>query len=133
MRLTSIEVGGGWISMARTGDGWLGYNYDRDNAGDDWAILEPISIDEPGYYALHYWYSGDDSYTESFAVYYGNDSTPQAMAHKLADFPEVKQGAYQEAVNILHITEPQDICIGFHCYSPKNQHILIQQQLLVRD
>lgn len=128
-----IEVGGGWISMARTGDGWLGYNYDRDNAGDDWAILEPISIDEPGYYALHYWYSGDDSYTESFAVYYGNDSTPQAMAHKLADFPEVKQGAYQEAVNILHITEPQDICIGFHCYSPKNQNwITIDDVSLVK-
>ena len=55
------------------------------------------------------------------------------MAHKLADFPEVKQGTYQEAVNILHITEPQDICIGFHCYSPKNQNwITIDDVSLVK-
>lgn len=119
-----IEIGGGWINMARTGDGCLGYNYDRDNAGDDWAILEPIAIDEPGYYALHFWYSGDDTYTESFAVYYGNDSTPQAMTNKIVEFPGFSRGEYQESVSILHITEPQTICIGFHDFSPANQNWL---------
>ena len=49
-----------WWNLAHTGNYCLAYNYDKYNNGDDWAILEPIEITEPGYYALKFWYSGDD-------------------------------------------------------------------------
>ena len=56
-----------WFSMARTGMGCLAYNYDKENAADDWVILEPINV-EAGYHVLKFWYSGSDNHPEKFAV-----------------------------------------------------------------
>ena len=57
-----------WWSLAHTGDVCLAYNYDKYNNGDDWAFLEPIKIEEAGYYALKFWYSGDDTHPEKLGV-----------------------------------------------------------------
>lgn len=46
-----------WWSLSHTGDYCLAYNYDKQNNGNDWAILDPIAITEPGYYVLKFWYS----------------------------------------------------------------------------
>ena len=113
-----------WWSLAHTGDYCLAYNYDKNNNGDDWAILEPITIEEAGYYVLKFWYSGDDSHPEKLRVCYGNDATPAAMTNQIVEYAPFAHGAYEESINILYIEQPQDICIGFYAFSDKDENWL---------
>lgn len=116
-----IGVGSMWFSMARNGVGYLGYNYDKTNNADDWFILEPIKV-EAGYYALKFWYSGDDNHPEKFSVHYGNTGTPEAMTNKIVEYAPFAKGAYQESINILHFDEAQTIYIGFYAFSDKDEN-----------
>ena len=116
-----IGVGSAWFSMARTGIGYLGYNYDKNNNADDWFILEPIKV-EPGYYALKFWYSGDDNHPEKFSVHYGNTGSPEAMTNKIVEYAPFAKGEYQESINILHFDEAQTIYIGFYAFSDKDEN-----------
>ena len=113
----------GWFSMARTGMGCLAYNYDKENAGDDWVILEPIKV-EAGYHALKFWYSGSDNHPEKFAVYYGSEQTPQAMTNKIVEYAPFLSDPYVESINILYFDQPQTIYIGFHAFSDKDENWL---------
>lgn len=111
-----------WWNMARTGYYSLSYNYDKNNNGDDWAILEPIQIEEAGYYAFKFWYSTDDSYPESFAVYYGADQKVESMTNKVVEHKSVANDAYKESITILYFDKPQVVCFGFYCFTPKNMN-----------
>ncbi len=113
-----------WWSLAHTGDYCLAYNYDKNNNGDDWAILEPITVDEPGYYVLKFWYSGDDTHPEKLAVYYGNDATPESMTNKIVEYAPFARGEYEESINIFYIDQPQDVYIGFYAFSDKDENWL---------
>ena len=113
----------GWFSMARTGMGCLAYNYDKENAADDWVILEPINV-EAGYHVLKFWYSGSDNHPEKFAVYYGSDQTPQAMTHKIVEYAPFYSDPYVESINIIYFDQPQTIYIGFHAFSDKDENWL---------
>ena len=116
-----IGVGSGWFSMARNGVGFLGYNYDKTNNANDWFILEPIKVDA-GYYALKFWYSGDDNHPEKFSVHYGNACDPEAMTNKIVEYAPFARGAYDESINILHFDEPQTIYLGFYAFSDKDEN-----------
>lgn len=116
-----IGVGSGWWSMARSGVGFLGYNYDKQNNANDWFILEPIKV-EPGYYALKFWYSGDDNHPEKFSVHYGNACSPEAMTTKIVEYAPFARGAYEESINILHFDKAQTIYIGFYAFSDKDEN-----------
>lgn len=111
-----------WWNTARTGYYSLAYNYDRDNNGDDWAILDPISITEAGYYVLKFWYSTDDSYAESFKVCYGSEQTAEAMTNTIVDLNKVANSAYKESITIIYLDKPQQLCIGFYSYTDKDQN-----------
>lgn len=111
-----------WWSLAHTGDYCLAYNYDRNNNGDDWAILDPIEVKEAGYYVLKFWYSTDDTHAESFAVYYGAEQTPESMTTKIVDFNKVAHSAYKESITIFYIDKPQTLCLGFHSYTNKDEN-----------
>ena len=113
-----------WWNLAHTGDYCLAYNYDKNNNGDDWAILEPIKVDEPGYYVMRFWYSGDDTHPEKLAVYYGNEGSPSAMTQKIVEYAPFARSAYEESINILYIEEPQTIYFGFHAFSDKDENWL---------
>ena len=113
-----------WYNLARTGDYCLAYNYDKNNNANDWAILEPITIEEAGYYVLKFWYSGDDTHPEKLAVYYGNDATPEAMTNKIVEYAPFARGAYEESINIIYIDQPQTINIGFYAFSDKDENWL---------
>ena len=107
--------------MARSGVGFLGYNYDKNNNADDWMIMEPIKV-EPGYYALKFWYSGDDNHPEKFAVYYGSECSPEAMTNKIVEYAPFARGAYEESISIMHFDEAQTIYIGFYAFSDKDEN-----------
>ncbi len=112
---------GGWWTLARTGNNCLGYNYDNSNAGNDWAILEPILV-EPGYYALKFWYAATENHPEKLSVHYGNGSTPEAMTTKVLELNPITNATYQEAIVILNFTESQAVNFGFYAFSQKNEN-----------
>lgn len=116
-----IGVDLGWFNMARSGLGFLGYNYSKENNADDWFILEPINV-EPGYYALKFWYSGDDDHPEKFAVYYGNACDPTAMTTKVVEYAPFARGAYEESINIIKFDQAQAVYFGFYAFSDKDQN-----------
>ena len=113
-----------WWSLAHTGDYCLAYNYDKYNSGHDWVILEPITVSEPGYYVLKFWYSGDDSHPEKLGVYYGNAAAPESMTNKIVEYAPFARGSYEESINIFYIDQPQDIYIGFYAFSDKDENWL---------
>ncbi len=119
---------GGWFSLAYTGDGCLAYNYDSNNAGDDWAILEPINVD-PGYYVLKFWYSATDNHPEKLSVHYGNGSTPEAMTTKILEINPMSNSKYEEAIVILSFEEAQQVSFGFYSFSPKNENWILIDDL----
>ena len=118
-----IEVGSLWVNMARTGLGYAGYNYDKNNAGDDWLILEPINV-EAGYHVLKFWYAADDSHPEKLGVYWGNEQTPEAMTNKIVEYAPFLSNGYEESINILYFDKPQTIYIGFYAFSDADQNWL---------
>lgn len=111
-----------WWNFARTGYTCLTYNYDSDNAANDWAILEPIRIDEAGTYVLRFWYSGTDSHPEKLAVYYGNGGTPDDMKSLIVEYAPFARGSYEESVSLITIDSPQTIYIGFKAFSDKDEN-----------
>lgn len=113
-----------YYNFARTGYVCLGYNYDKENGGNDWAILEPITITEAGDYALRFWYSGDDNHPEKLGVYWGNGDTPTDMTNKIVEYAPFARGAYEESVSILHFDKPQTVFFGFYAFSDKDENWL---------
>ena len=113
-----------WYNLAHTGSFCLAYNYDKNNNADDWAFLEPITIEEAGYYVLKFWYSGDDNHPEKLGVYYGNAAAPESMTNKIVEYAPFARGAYEESINIIHIDQPQTIYIGFYAFSDKDENWL---------
>ena len=113
-----------WWNLARTGSYCLAYNYDKNNSGDDWAILEPIEIKEAGYYVLKFWYSGDDTHPEKLGVYYGTEGAPTAMTDTIVEYAPFARSAYDESINIFYIDQPKTIYIGFRAFSDKDENWL---------
>lgn len=112
-----------FVSMARTGRGCLGYNYNKENNGDDWAILEPISVDE-GYYVLRFYYAASENHPERLGVYYGSEAKPEAMKNEIVKYDPAENPTYAESVNIIHFDKAQKIYIGFHAFSDKDENWL---------
>lgn len=113
-----------YTNLAHTGDFCLAYNYDKNNNADDWAILEPIKIEEAGYYVLRFWYSGDDIHPEKLGVYYGNSATPEAMTNKVVEHAPFARSSYEESISIIYFDKPQTIFFGFHVFSNKDENWL---------
>lgn len=111
-----------YTNLSRTGDFCLAYNYDKYNNADDWAILEPIKVEEAGYYVFRFWYSGDDIHPEKLGVYYGNAATPEAMTNKVVEYAPFARSSYEESVNILYFDKPQTVFFGFHAFSDKDEN-----------
>ncbi|MBR2637468.1 MAG: choice-of-anchor J domain-containing protein [Bacteroidaceae bacterium] len=111
-----------WWNLAHTGDYCLAYNYNRDNNANDWAILEPISIEEAGYYVLRFWFSGDNTHPEKLGVYYGNEGTPSAMTNKIVEYAPFAHSEYVESINIIYLEKQSNLYIGFYAFSDKDEN-----------
>ena len=116
-----VEVGSFWVNLARTGYGYLGYNYDKEHAADDWIILEPINV-EPGYYVVRFWYSGDDNHNERLGFYWGNEQLPEKMTNKVVEYNPFARGAYEESINIIKFDKTQTIYFGFYAFSDPDEN-----------
>lgn len=119
-----VSVDAGFTNMARTGNGCLIYDYDSNNNGDDWVMLDPINV-EPGYYVLKFWYSNLQSYPEKLAVYWGNEAEPEAMTNKIVEYAPFSVNQYTESAQVLHFDKAQTIYFGFHAFSDKDQNVIL--------
>lgn len=127
----SINIDSGWFGkFARTGYGCLAYNYDSNNAADDWAFLEPIEM-EAGHYALKFWYSSTENHKERMRVYWGDAPTPEAMTNLLAEYDSIENETYLEGIHIFEVKEPGQVYIGFYCYSDANENWLVVDDLSI--
>jgi hypothetical protein len=117
-----INIDGGWFgSFARTGYGCLAYNYDKENAGDDWAFLEPVKM-KAGHYVFRYWYSATDGHPERLRVCYGTQPTPEAMTTVIAEYDPLVDPTYKEAIHIIDLKEDADIYFGFYSFSDADEN-----------
>lgn len=118
-----------WMPLQRTGNFCLGYNYNSDNAADDWAVLSPISV-EAGTYVLRFWLSStDDTHREKLGVYWGTGDTPTDMVNEVYVNDSIVQPAYQEVVSFLTFDKAQTIYLGFHAFSDKDQNWIVLDDL----
>ena len=127
-----LNISSGWFAMSRTGFGCLAYNYDKQNAGNDWAILEPIQV-KAGYHALKFWYSATENHPEKFAVYWGTEPTPEAMTHKIVEYNPAVNAGYEESINIVEFEKDQVVYIGFYCFSDADENWLTIDDLTLTE
>ena len=127
-----LNISSGWFAMSRTGFGCLAYNYDKQNAGNDWAILEPIQV-KAGYHALKFWYSATENHPEKFAVYWGTEPTPEAMTHKIVEYNPAMNAGYEESINIVEFEKDQVVYIGFYCFSDADENWLTIDDLTLTE
>lgn len=115
---------GFWSSFARTGSGCMMYDYDKNNAGDDWFITEGIQM-EPGYYSLKFWYSTMGEHNERMLVAYGKEQTPEAMTTQIVSYdPFNTNDAYLESASVVKIEEAGTYYFGFKSFSDKDENII---------
>jgi hypothetical protein len=118
----SRQVNGWFVSPARTDAYCIAYNYSKDNAADDWAIIDGIQMGA-GYHVLKFWVSTmDDSHVEGLHVFYGNEATPEAMTTEIASYDPFTTAEYIQKICIFELKEPQTVYIGFHATSPADQN-----------
>jgi hypothetical protein len=120
----TMPIESGWFNLAHTGNGCLFYTYDKNNAADDWAILDPIEV-EPGYYSLKFWYSSVNNHNERLNVFYGNGNTPADMKTKVVEYSPFNVEDYVESASVIHITEKQVIYFGFHAFSDADENDIL--------
>lgn len=125
-----VTYNGGWLWMSRTGSGCLAYNYDKENAGDDWAILEPITM-EAGHYALKFWYAATEDHPEKLRVCWGNAPTPEAMTNVIVEYNPMRNPTYEESINIVEIPEAGQIYFGFYAFSDADENWLTIDDLSI--
>ena len=116
-----INVGSFFGNFAHTGSSCLAYNYDSDNAADDWAFIEPLHM-EAGHYVVKFWYSATENHPERMKICYGNAASPEAMTNVIAEYNPMLNGKYQEAIHIFEIKEEGDYYIGFHAFSDADEN-----------
>lgn len=127
-----LEKNGGWSYFSRTGDWCLMYAYDKNNDADDWAILEPVSL-QPGYYSFKFWYASMGDHRERLEVYVGKEQTPEAMKTQVAVHNPFIEEEYVESASVVRIEEAGQYYFGFHALSEKDMNIIVIDDVSIEE
>lgn len=120
-----------WFSyFAHTGSACMAYNYDSENAADDWFFIDPLAL-EAGYYCLKFWYSALDNHPERLRVCYGTAPTPEAMTNTLAEYNPVDNSNYLESISIFQVPDDGKYYIGFYAFSDANENWLLVDDISI--
>jgi hypothetical protein len=116
----------GWIlPPGHTGSRYMMYDYDSNNDGDDWFVLEPIRL-TPGYYSFKFWYTSLGDHSERLAVYYGNTSQdPSTLTNLVVSYDPFHTEDFTESANVLHVTTEQVYYFGFKAFSTKDENDIL--------
>lgn len=116
--------------FSRTGEGFLGYNYNKENAADDWVVIDPLEV-EAGDYLMRFWYSATENHTERLKVCWGTAPTPEAMTNEICTIDPMTNDSYLESISLFKIPAAQKIFIGFHAYSDADENWLVIDDLSI--
>lgn len=125
-----IAINDFFTHFSRTGDACMGYNYNKNNAGDDWFFLEPITM-ETGWYVLKFWYSATENHPERLRVCYGNAPAPEAMTNVLVEYDPATNEHYLESINVFELKQSGKIYFGFYCFSDADENWLVIDDLSI--
>lgn len=116
-----IEIDGWFTKFALNGVASMCYNYDSENAADDWFFLDPLALDA-GTYCLKFWYSATENHPERLRVCYGTSPTPEAMVNTVCEYNPMTNVKYQEAIHFIEIPADGKYYIGFYAFSDANEN-----------
>ncbi len=119
-----IAIDSFFTKFSRSGSACMGYNYDKENAGDDWFFLDPLEM-EAGHYVLRFWYSATENHAERLKVCYGSAPTPEAMTNVLCEYNPLTNENYLESINVFELAESGKIYFGFYCFSDADENWLV--------
>ena len=119
----SITTNDFWASFSNTGEAAMVYDYDKNNAANDWFILEPISL-KAGYYSLKFWYSTMGDHPERLGVYYGTEKDPAKLTNTIVEYSPLVAPKYQESANVVNIKEDGIYYFGFKAFSDKDENVI---------
>lgn len=126
----SVGVNSFFSSFSRTGDGYIAYNYNSQNAANDWFMLDPLEV-EAGDYIIRFWYSATTNHPERLGVYWGTEATPEAMTNEICRIDPMTNDTFEESISIFNIPSAQKIFIGFYAYSDANENWMIIDDLSI--
>lgn len=126
----SIGTNSFFTNYSRTGAGFLAYNYNKENDGDDWVFIDPLEV-EAGKLLVKFWYSATENHTERMRVCWGDAPVPEAMTNVLVDLDNISNDTFMESASLIEIPVAQKIYIGFYCYSAKDENWLIVDDLSI--
>lgn len=118
-----IEADGFFTKFSRTGTMSMCYNYNKENAADDWFFLDPLQL-ESGTYCLKFWYSATENHVERLRVCYGNAPVPEAMVNTICEHNPVTNEKYAESIQFIEIPADGKYYIGFYAFSDADENWL---------
>lgn len=127
---TVVHMAPATVPYSRTGAGFLAYNYNKENDGDDWVFIDPLEV-EAGKLLVKFWYSATENHTERMRVCWGDAPVPEAMTNVLVDLDNISNDTFMESASLIEIPAAQKIYIGFYCYSAKDENWLIVDDLSI--
>ena len=126
----SVGVNSFFSNFSRTGEGYLAYNYNKQNKADDWVFIDPMEI-EAGDYLMRFWYSATPNHTERLKVCWGTAPTPEAMTNEICRIDPMTNDEYMESVSLFKIPASQKVFIGFYAYSDADENWLMIDDLSI--
>lgn len=125
-----VEVNSFWSYLSRTGDGYLCYNYDRNNAADDWVFIDPLEV-EAGDYVLRFWYSATPDHKERLRVCWGDAPTAEAMTNTICEINPMTNSVYEESISLFSVPADKKIFVGFYAFSDADENWIVIDDLSI--
>lgn len=126
----SVDVNSFFSIFSRTGSGYIAYNYDKENAADDWFFIDPLNV-EAGDYLLRFWYTATTNHTERLRVCWGTDPTPDAMTNVICEINPMTNDSFKESISIFKVPTAQKIFVGFYAFSDADENWMIIDDLSI--
>ena len=131
---TVINSNGDNSTWSPYSDGNWYYNYNMDNAGDDWFITPPIYLEAGKSYSINVNMGTNSSYyTERFEVKLGKDATAEAMTIPVVEPTELatNNAGVDYGTERISVEESGNYYVGIHAISDPDQFYLFLNAISV--
>ena len=131
---TVINSNGDNSTWSPYSDGNWYYNYNMDNAGDDWFITPPIYLEAGKSYSINVNMGTNSSYyTERFEVKLGKDATAEAMTIPVVEPTELatNYAGVDYGTERISVEESGNYYVGIHAISDPDQFYLFLNAISV--
>ena len=100
------------------GSAMVRYNYNSENAGDDWLITPPLKVEKGKTYTVKFKArSNSAAFVERLEVKYGSTKTVEGMKNVILEPTDLPGDAFHEYTKEITASEDGTLFIGFHAIS----------------